>query len=532
MNENQRHTIERHCDVAIIGGSAAGLAAALQLGRQCRSVIVIDAEESRNSPATHMHSYLGHEGVRPGDFAAIARADVRRYGVEVLAGRALTVTHADSGGFRIELVGGNAVVARRVLAATGLVDVLPEIDGLAEHWGSAVIHCPFCHGYEVRDRRIVQIITHPIGLHSAGLFRQLAGHLTIVLHGEVSANDVEVRALRDAGVTILDQPVSSVRTDDAGRLTGIELDDDRHVEADALAIATHFEVRVQPFEQLGLATAPHPSGLGDVVVTDAAGATSIPGVYAAGNVTDPFQQVLQAAAGGSSVAGTISRDLAHEDIEAATRSASNQRDWEQRYRGDQIWSGNPNGTLVNEANSLTPGRALDVGAGEGGDAVWLAERGWSVTATDISHHAIDRIVAQASERALDIEVLQADANALGPFEAGTFELVAAHYLSIPRTPDDRALHNILRAVAPGGTLLVVGHDLTPRSSIDTHERSQLFDPNAYVGVDDFVDAITDSTDWDLVVHETRPRPEGSATAAHHANDVVLRAHRRTSGAPR
>ena len=102
--------------------------------------------------------------------------------------------------FRVELVGGHSIIARRVLAATGLVDELPDIDGLAEHWGRDVIHCPFCHGYEVRDRRIVQIVTHPMGLHTAGLFRQLSAQLTVVLHDAVDVDDSELDALRAGGV--------------------------------------------------------------------------------------------------------------------------------------------------------------------------------------------------------------------------------------------------------------------------------------------------------------------------------------------
>ena len=199
MSEHGPRTVERHCDVAVIGGSAAGLAAALQLGRQRRSVIVIDAGEPRNAPAAHMHSYLGHDGLPPAELAAIGREEVRSYGVEVVAGRAVDVTRTDDGRFRVELVGGHTVIARRVLAATGLVDELPDIDGLAEHWGGDVIHCPFCHGFEVRDRRIVQIVTHPMGLHPAGLFRQLSARFTLVLHDGVDADAPELDALRAPG---------------------------------------------------------------------------------------------------------------------------------------------------------------------------------------------------------------------------------------------------------------------------------------------------------------------------------------------
>src|SRR3954470_21220600 len=146
MSDHGVRTIERVCDVAVIGGSAAGLAAALQLGRQRRSVIVIDAGDPRNAPAAHMHSYLGHEGLPPAVLTSIGREEVRSYGGEVLAGRALDIAQLADGRFRVELVGGGTVVARRAVAATGLVDVLPDIEGVAQHWGADVIHCPFCHG--------------------------------------------------------------------------------------------------------------------------------------------------------------------------------------------------------------------------------------------------------------------------------------------------------------------------------------------------------------------------------------------------
>lgn len=376
MHEDNPRTVERHCDVAVIGGSAAGLAAALQLGRQRRSVIVVDAGEPRNAPAAHMHSYLGREGVPPAELTAAGREEVRSYGGEVLDGRVSRVARTDDGRFRLELVGGHSVVARRVLAAIGLVDELPDIDGVAEHWGGDVIHCPFCHGFEVRDRRM------------------------------------------------------------------------------------------------------------------------------------------------------ISFNLAHDDIGAAARPSANEADWDHRYGGDRMWSGNPNGTLVNEISGVAPGRALDVGAGEGADALWLAEQGWKVTASDISPRALERVGAEAERRGLPVECHHADANALDAYEAAAFDLVSAQYASIPRTPDYRGVHNLLHAVAPGGTLLVVSHDLEPmRAPIDTQAHSRAFDPDAYVRVDDFAAVLTASPGWDIEAHEKRPRPPGSATAAHHVDDVVLRARR-------
>jgi thioredoxin reductase/protein-L-isoaspartate O-methyltransferase len=518
--------VERHCDVAIVGGSAAGLAAALQLGRQRRSVIVVDAGEPRNAPAAHMHSYLGHEGLPPAELASIGRDEVRRYGGEVVAGRVVDVTRTDDGRLRVVLGGGHTVVARRVLAATGLVDELPDIDGLAEHWGGDVIHCPFCHGFEVRDRRIVQIVTHPMDLRRTGLLRQLSARCTLVLHEGVDADDPELAALRAAGVAVVDGPVGRIVTGDDGHVAAVELSNGDGVDADAIVIGPRFRVRADPFASLGLEPAEHPTGLGDCIETDSQGATSCPGLYAAGNVADPTQQVLQAAADGSRVGGMISISLAHDDVEAAARPSANEADWDHRYAGDQMWSGNPNGTLVTEIDGAPPGRALDVGAGEGGDAVWLADQGWDVTATDISQRALDRVAAEAQRRGLQIECQHADANALDPFERGAFHLVSASYASIPRTPDGRAVRNLLDAVAPGGTLLVISHDLEAmRAVIDAHEHGRPFDPEAYVRLDDVAAALASSPKWEIELHERRPRPPGAASASHHVDDVVLRARR-------
>lgn len=205
---------------------------------------------------------------------------------------------------------------------------------------------------------------------------------------------------------------------------------------------------------------------------------------------------------------------------------TNQIDWDRRYGRGQMWSGNPNGTLVAEIAGLAPGRALDIGAGEGGDAIWLAEQGWRVTASDISQQALHRIAAEAERRGLAIECRHADANGPDPYAGGVFDLVSAQYASIPRTPDDRAVRAILAAVAPGGTLLVVSHDLEPmRAAADPEHGSRPFDPDAYVRVEDVAAALAGAPEWAIEVHERRPRPPGAATASHHVDDVVLRARR-------
>ena len=530
MTEHPSHpTLVRRCDVAVIGGSAAGLAAALQLARQRRMVVVVDDGTPRNAPAEHMHGYLGREGLPPSEMLVVGRDEVRSYGGEILRGRVLDVQQSDDGSFRVALSGGHTLLARRVLAATGLVDVLPEIDGLAERWGREVIHCPFCHGFEVRDQRLVQIVTHPWGLHPTPLLRHLTDRLTVVLHDDAGIDESVVATVADAGVPLVRLPVRRlVDGADAG-LVGVELADGRVVDADAVVVGPRFHARAEVLAGTGVTTSPHPIGLGDVVEVDQTGQTAVPGVYAAGNLTDPSMQVLQAAAHGSRVGAMIAFSLADDDLAAGPRRSGERADWDHRYDGgDRIWSSNPNGTLVAEAGALAPGRALDVGAGEGADALWLAEQGWEVTASDISGNALARVDAEAGRRGLRVRCVRVDANDPGALGAGTYDLVSMQYGSFHRTPDGRGVRNLLGAVAPGGTLLVVGHDLAPmREPVDVATQTRMFDPDAYVGVEEIATALEDAPGWQIELHETRPRPLGAASP-HHVDDVVLRA-RRTDG---
>jgi thioredoxin reductase len=522
--------MERHCDVAVVGGSAAGLAVALQVARQRRSVIVVDDGTPRNAPAAHMHGYLGREGAPPSELTTVGGEEVRSYGGEVLRGRVLDVHPAEHGRFRLALTGGHEILARRVVVASGIVDELPAIDGLAERWGRDVLHCPFCHGFEVRDQRVVQIVTHPMGLHPTALLGHLTDRLTVVVHDADGVDEAALEQLEAAGIEVVVDPVRRIVPGEDGAVRAVELSNGREIGADAVMVGTRFRTRLEALDAAGLEPSPHPTGLGDVLEVDPMGQTAVAGIFAAGNVTDPSMQVLHAAAHGTKVGAGVAFSLAEEDLREAVRSSGEAADWDHRYSGDTpTWSGNPNGTLVAEVSELPPGRALDIGAGEGGDAVWLAERGWKVTATDISARALARVAAEAERRALDVECLHRDANALAPYEAGAFDLVSMQYGAVHRSPDQRGLRNLLDAVAPGGTLLVVGHDPTPmREPVDVATQTRMFDPEAYLGVEEIATVLLDAPGWEIEVHDTRPRPTG-AVSTHHVDDVVLRARRRSEG---
>ena len=177
------HDLQRQqYDVVIIGGGAAGLSGAVALARSRRSVLVVDAGRPRNAPADGVHNYLGREGTPPGELLAIGRAEVAGYGGEVVPGVVTGARREDDGDFRVTLDDGREVSARRLLVATGLVDELPDLPGVAERWGRDVLHCPYCHGWEVRDQAIGILATGPTAVHQALLFRQLSDDVTFFRH--------------------------------------------------------------------------------------------------------------------------------------------------------------------------------------------------------------------------------------------------------------------------------------------------------------------------------------------------------------
>lgn len=193
--------------------------------------------------------------------------------------------------------------------------------------------------------------------------------------------------------------------------------------------------------------------------------------------------------------------------------------WDDRYRSkDQLFSGNPNGVLVTEAAGLTPGRALDVGCGEGGDALWLARRGWRVTAVDISQVALDRAAAAGADVSGHVTWTRADLTTAPP-PGGPYDLVSLQYFPLPVRPGDAALRRILAAVAPGGTLLVGGHDLSDHASY----RHPDFDPADYYAPGDVARLLDDG--WTVEVDESRLRTTAPPEGTHHVHDTVLRARR-------
>jgi len=513
-------------DVVVVGGGAAGLSGAMALARSRRSVLVADAGDPRNAPSAHVHNFLTRDGTPPAEIYAIGRDEVARYGGRIEAAR-VTKLSRDNALFRVE-IGDRTVTARRLLVATGLRDELPDVPGLAARWGIDVLHCPYCHGWEVRDQRVGILATGPNAAHQALLFRQLTPHVTMLRHTAPDLASEQREQLAALGVAIAEGTVAEVEADETG-LTGVRLADGNRVALDALAVAPRFTARAELLAPLGLTPVEVRMGeqvIGTRIEADPTGATSVPGVWVAGNITDLMAQVISAAAAGLTAAGAINADLIAEDARRAIagghaghQAVIGEQAWDERYRSKpEIWSGDPNTVLVAEVTDLPPGTAFDAGSGEGGDAIWLASRGWKVTAADISGVALQRASARASKLGLDIQWVHADLARTPP--PGTYDLVTAHFLHLPAADRKTLFRHLIEAVAPGGTLLVTGHD---RSDLATTMRRPALAEFGWTA--DEVAAELDEG-WTIEVAEARPRlatdPDGREVAIH---DAILRARR-------
>ena len=309
-------------DVVIVGGGAAGLSAALVLGRARRRVAVIDAGQPRNAPAAHMQGFLGSDGLPPSELLARGRAEVTGYGVELVAGTVTAIAPCDTAArstsarrrFQVTLTGGTVVEARALLVTTGLHDEIPDVPGVRERWGRDLLHCPYCHGYEVADQPIGILAGDPAttaeSLAHAHIIRQWSDDVVFFANGAIlTASQREQLVARAIG--IVDEPVVSLAVED-DHLTGVVIGGGRIVPRTALFVRPQFVPNDNLLVDLGCTV--RDTGW---VQVDHTGATSVPGVWAAGNATNPRAQVITAAGEGSAAAIAINNSLVDEDLPLA-----------------------------------------------------------------------------------------------------------------------------------------------------------------------------------------------------------------------
>ncbi|VWC20026.1 thioredoxin reductase [Burkholderia lata] len=284
-----------HHEVIVIGGSFAGLSAAMQLARARRRVLVIDAGRPRNRFAAHAHGFFGQDGKPPAQIVDEAAAQLAAYlTVQRIAGDVRTAERDADGRFHVTLADGSRASADRLILATGIRDELPALPGLAERWGVSVLHCPYCHGYEVSGRQLGVLASHPLSVHQAILIPDW-GPTTWFTQGVAEANPEEAALLDARGVRIERSPVVEI-LGDAPRIEALRLADGQVVPIDALFVGARTAMASDLAQQLGCAFDDGP--LGPVVRVDAGKQASVAGVFVAGDASTPMTNATFASASG------------------------------------------------------------------------------------------------------------------------------------------------------------------------------------------------------------------------------------------
>lgn len=292
-------------DAIIVGGSFAGLSAAMQLARARRRVLLIDAGQPRNRFAAHSHGFLGQDGKSPQAIVQVARDQLAHYPtVSFLDGQAVNAS-AQAGTLRITMAGGQTVQGQRLILATGLRDALPALPGLQERWGKTVLHCPYCHGYEVAGSPLGVMAAHPLSAHQAMLLPDW-GPTTYFTQGEFEPDDEQAAVLQKRGVRIERSPIVELMGT-APSLDAVKLADGRRMAIHALFVAARTHMASPLAMQLGCAFNEGP--LGPVIHVDEFRQTSVPNVYAAGDAAIPMSNATLASASGVMAGVCVHRSL-------------------------------------------------------------------------------------------------------------------------------------------------------------------------------------------------------------------------------
>ena len=455
------NTPTEHFDAIVVGGGAAGLSAALMLGRSRRRTLVVDSGLPRNRFTTHMHGVLGHEGIDPAELLRHGREELAAYDVGIRAGRVARLDEIEDG-VSVLLEDGERLTARAAVVATGVTDELPDIPGLAERWGASVLHCPYCHGWEVRDRRIGVLTTSPLGMHQAQLIRQWSDDVVVFAAGLGPLEETDEQRLLARGITLVSAPVTEV-LGEGDQVTAVRTADGATTEVGAIFTAGTLRPHHGFLAHLGVARTETP--VGSFLTVDATGKTGSERIWAVGNVSNPMANVPISMSAGTMAGSVVNMTLVTEDFDRAVAGPAPVDFWQERYAaGDRIWSGKVNTVLGDIAAGLEPGTALDLGSGEGADVVWLARRGWRATGIDISENAVAR--GREAARAAGLTEEQARfvvSDLSSPSDlGGSYDLVTASFFHSPvELPRTDILRKAAELVGPGGHLLVTSHAAAP-----------------------------------------------------------------------
>ncbi|WP_053376440.1 NAD(P)/FAD-dependent oxidoreductase [Paenibacillus sp. FJAT-27812] len=297
-------------DCAIIGGGPAGLNAALVLGRAKRSVVLIDSNKPRNAVTHASHGFITRDGVTPSEFRRIAYEEVLRYpSVEHLQIEVVSVEKKESG-FEVNVSSGDRILARKIILATGVKEIFPEIEGFYPLYGKSLFNCPYCDGWELRDRPLVVVSDHPSLFHLAKMIFNWSKDLVVCTNGKASLSELQRKQLESKGVVVMEQPVSAFIGQN-GRLELVRFADGTEIPRYGGFVSPKLVPSAALGENLGCERTESGG-----IKTDEWGRSSIPGIYSAGDAANEMpSQLIFAAASGSRTAAGVNMDLTEEDFE-------------------------------------------------------------------------------------------------------------------------------------------------------------------------------------------------------------------------
>jgi len=305
MNINSRTDV---FDVIIVGGGPSGLTAALMLGRACKRVLVCDAGKPRNQAAHAAHGFFSRDGISPAQLLQIGREQLDPYdGVEIQVGEVVNAEKLDDY-FQITLSDGKEFIGRKLLLATGMKDTLPAIDGFAQLWGGSVFHCPYCHGWEVRDQPLAIYGKGEVALEMTFMLTSWSRDLVLCSDGAAELSDEQRQQLSNWGVQLREEKIARLEHQD-GKLTGIVFTNNEVLPRRGILLRPRSYQRSHLATQLGCEI-----GSDDIVQVDENKQTSIPGIYAVGDSSNPYSQIGVAVTSGTIAGVSINRTLTEENL--------------------------------------------------------------------------------------------------------------------------------------------------------------------------------------------------------------------------
>jgi thioredoxin reductase len=323
VQETDRHDLQY--DVVVVGGGSAGLSAALVLGRSRRRTLVLDSGEPRNAPSSGVHGFFSRDGTPPEELLKIGREQLEPYpSVEVRSAQ-VTGTSGENGDFEVILDDGSVLRARKLLLATGVVDELPEKPGFEELWGRGVYHCPYCHGWEVRDRPLAVLNPGEGAAQRAAFIRNWSRDLVLLTDGHANLNEEGRRTLRALDIPVREERISHLEGDPggaAGGLRRIHFEDGSSLDREGLFYVPPQRQGSELAKMLGceiVAMGQAPAGVkGDPATRE----TTVAGVYVAGDAGNAVQSALLAAASGANAAFFVNHSLVADEVAAAVGAAA------------------------------------------------------------------------------------------------------------------------------------------------------------------------------------------------------------------